>query len=183
MQYFLLALDPIYTDAPVLDDWYKKVQPKDIKIGLSHNIPDRQIISVVPNQHMIFPDIISSPFLLLSTPCMDVLVMYEQSVLRKRIILMDPKFKHMRPYHLPILQRVKCLAEGSRWNMDQSVLEYGILDLDKIRNLSIFHIDDLSTTYTVIRLDALESMLKRGVKGLQISPMETTTKGGIHLVK
>ena len=47
------------------------------------------------------------------------------------------------------------------------------MNLSKVGTEGIFHISDLSRFYTVVRLDVLESILKRGVRGIKVTQMET----------
>lgn len=177
MNYFLLNCDPHYVDAPVIASWQDKVDPRNICPGKSQRLPDRQILNVLPNAHMVFSDVLSSPFLLLSQICMDVVKIYETHTVSKQMILLDLENRQKQTYYLPILQHATCLAEGSRWSMDKSVLLEGVLDLSKVGDLSIFHLADLKNRYTVIRLDVLESMLKRGARGLGITQLKTAWEG------
>lgn len=169
--------DPTYVDAPVISDWKGKVDPRNIKPGRSHLLEDRQVLGVLPNSHMVFTDVLSSPFFLLSSTCMDVVKMYEPYIISKQIVLLDFENRQKQLYFLPILQHISCLAEGSRWNMDKSVLFEGVIDLEKVNDLGIFCLSDLKNMYTVIRLDVLESMLKRGAKGLAITELRTADRG------
>ena len=89
----------------------------------------------------------------------------------------DDKNVKKEVYYLPVLPQITCLAEGSKWNLDKSVLWKGILDLDAVERFSIFQISDLQRQYTVIRLDILESLLKRGARGIHITQMETVRGG------
>ena len=47
-----------------------------------------------------------------------------------------------------------------------------MLDYDKIKDYSLFQISGVKNIYTVIRLDLLESILRRGGRGIAISPVE-----------
>lgn len=77
MNYFLIETDPLYVDAPVLQDWNGKVDRTKIKPGLSHQLPARIILNIYPNAYTTFTDIVDFPFLLLSKVCMDVVKLYE----------------------------------------------------------------------------------------------------------
>ena len=79
MNYFLIETDPLYVDAPVLQDWNGKIDRTKIKPGLSHQLPARIILNIYPNAHTTFTDIVDFPFLLLSKVCMDVVKLLYQS--------------------------------------------------------------------------------------------------------
>lgn len=173
MNYFLLHSDPRYVDSPELLDWSGKIDPRNIRPGFSHKIARRQILNIRPNPYVVFTDVISSPFLLLSKKCMDVATLYEPQIISKQIILLDMETPQRETYYLPILKQIPCLAAGSEWNLDKSVLRKGVLDLEAIGDTSIFQLADMQSIYTVIRVDILESMLKRGARGIGITPLQT----------
>ena len=103
---------------------------------------------------------------------MEVVTLYEPPVISKQIILLDMETPQRETYYLPILKQVHCLAEGSEWNLDKSVLTRGVIDLEAIGDTSIFQLADMKNIYTVIRMDVLESMLKRGARGVGITPLQ-----------
>ena len=178
MKYFLMQTDPLYVDAPVLQDWSGTIDRTKIKPGLSHQLPARTLLNIYPNVHTTFTDIVDFPFLLLSKRCMDVVKMYEPQVISKQIILLDAENRNKQTYYLPILPHLDCLSEESVLSPDGSELREGVLDLSRVSSKGIFHISGLSHFYTVIRLDVLESMLKRGAHGVKITPMRTSTIEG-----
>ncbi len=154
-------------------DWSGKIDPREIRPGHSHKLPGRQILDIRPNPHLVFIDVISSPFLLLSKRCMEVVTIYEPQAISKQIILLDMETPQKKTYFLPILKQIPCLAGGSEWNRDKSVLFKGIINLEPVGDTSIFQLADMKKIYTAVRLDLLESMLKRGARGIGITPLET----------
>ena len=78
----------------------------------------------------------------------------------------------MQTYNVPIIPRVK-LTVNSKCNIDKSIIGYAEIDIGKIGRCGLFNIADVTKVYTVIRLDILESMLKRNVKGLNICEIDT----------
>ena len=175
MNYFFLESDPIYTDAPVLRNWSGKIDRASIMPGKSHQLPSRIILDVYPNSHMTFIDVVDFPFFLISKTCMDVIKLYEPQIISKQIILLDRENRAKQTYYLPILPHLECLSEESVFTPDRSELKEGILDMSQIGSEGIFHIAGLSSFYTVIRLDVLESMLKRGARGVKITKMNVVT--------
>ena len=178
MKYFLMQTDPLYVDAPVLQDWSGTIDRTKIKPGLSHQLPARTLLNIYPNVHTTFTDIVDFPFLLLSKRCMDVVKMYEPQVISKQIILLDAENRNKQTYYLPILPHLDCLSEESVLSPDGSELREGVLDLSRVSSKGIFHISGLSHFYTVMRLDVLESMLRRGARGIKITPMRTSLNDG-----
>lgn len=173
MNYFLMHSDSRYVDSPEFLDWREKIDPRNIRPGYSQKIARRQILNIRPNPHTVFIDVISSPFLLLSKKCMEVVTPYEPQIISKQIILLDMETPQRETYFLPILKQIQCLAEGSEWNLNKSVLFKGVINLDAIGDTSIFQLADMKKIYTVVRMDMLESMLKRGARGKGITPLQT----------
>ncbi|MGL5085558.1 MAG: hypothetical protein ACRC68_07540, partial [Clostridium sp.] len=89
-----------------------------------------------------------------------------------QMVLLDAENGKSELYYLPALDRVDCLLEESKLNLDRSIIEKAVLDYEKIKDLSIFQIDNINSFYTVVRLDILESFLRRGAKGITIIPVE-----------
>lgn len=176
MRYFLLQCDADYTDVPNLIDWADNLILRNLSPANLKELPERMTFKIQPNPHTLFSDIISTPFLLLSKMCMEVVKIYNPHIKYRDVILFDRKNKINQSYCLPILPQIECLAEGSRWNLDKSILINGVLDLSRVGDLNIFQLADLKNNYTVIRLDVLESMLKRGARGLEITPLDTVRK-------
>ena len=125
MNYFLIETDPLYVDAPVLQDWNGKVDRTKIKPGLSHQLPARIILNIYPNAYTTFTDIVDFPFLLLSKVCMDVVKLYEPQIVSKQIILLDTENRNKQTYYLPILPHLDCLSEESVLSPDGSELREG----------------------------------------------------------
>lgn len=173
MKYFLLHSDPFFTDVPEMLDWTGKIDPRDICPKQSYRIKNRQILEIRPNPNLVFTDVISSPFLLVSKICMEAIRLYEPRIKTKQMILLDTTTPQRKTYYLPILQSIHCLADVSEWNLDKSVLRRGVLNLSQIKDISIFQLADLKGRYTVIRMDVLESILKRGARGIGVTPLET----------
>ena len=178
MKYFLMQADPLYVDAPVVRDWSGKIDRSKIVPGLSYQVPSRMILNIYPNAYTTFTDVIDFPFLLLSKKCMDVVKVYEPQIISKQIILLDAENRNKQTYYLHILPHLDCLSEESVLSPDGSELREGVLDLSQIRSRGIFYISGLSHFYTVVRLDVLESMLKRGACGIKITPMRTSLDDG-----
>ena len=118
MKYFLMQTDPLYVDAPVLQDWRGKVDRTKIKPGLSHQLPARIILNIYPNAHTTFTDIVDFPFLLLSKTCMDVVNCMSRRLYRSRSYCWTLKTETSRPIiSLSFLTWTAYLREASYLRM------------------------------------------------------------------
>ncbi|SFR89010.1 hypothetical protein [Anaeromicropila populeti] len=166
MKYFLVESDKKYTDAPFLIDWFQKIRIENIEKGRSHLLPQRLVLPIRSNKDTVFIDVIFFPFLLVTETVRKVIAMYEPKTIFKQIALLDGKFEKTELYHLPILEKMNCeLKKG------QLVTEIE-LEYSKIKEKTIFQFTYQNSTYTVMRLDILESILRRGARGLSIIPLQ-----------
>lgn len=172
MDYFIITQDKRYTDAPNIINWFDKIDVKNICPARSYYLPKRLLLEIRNNPEVVFTDIVSFPFFLVSDICKQMIQKYEPRTPFKQIVLMDMKTHKMSLYHLPILKKIDCLSTDSVLNQDKSVIEKMVLQKDRIEGLSIFQIDGVKSNYTVIRLDLLESILRRGAKGIAIEQVE-----------
>ena len=82
MKYFELTLDrDTYKTAPKLINWYRVQDVRLIKWESYHKLQKRQIYNIEPSSETIFTDIVSFPFLLVSTMVKDVIEMYGDEVI------------------------------------------------------------------------------------------------------
>ena len=74
------------------------------------------------------------------------------------------------------LDAVDCLSDQSEWNADRSVLRRGVLRAEKLGKQALFFLDGSKNTYVAARLDLVESLLKRGARGIGLTPLEIVTE-------
>ena len=48
-----------------------------------------------------------------------------------------------------------------------------VMDTKKVEDLSIFYLEEAQDSHAVVRLDILESMLKRGARGIGMTLLRT----------
>lgn len=172
MKYFLVKSNPNYECMPrIISIPMKEISPSDLSNKKYYKFNRITVLPIYDRDHIDFIDCISSPIFLVSSLCMDVIKMYNPYIESKNIVLVSSKCNQTYNYHLPLLPVIKCLTSKSKFNLDKSCIEYAELDLNKVKYNNIFYIGDSTGIYTVIRLDILESMLKRGAKGLNINEL------------
>jgi len=167
MKYFMLNKNSKLTDAPWLINWYTTIRPKYINLENASLLLFRSLIYVEKNRDLVFPDIITSPFLLISPQLKKIVEIYQPEIEYKQIVLLEPFHDYVQLYFLPILPRISCLLHTSVLNADRSIIHRAVLDLSCVGDHSVFHIADIKNTYTILRLDLLESALIRGCIGLE----------------
>lgn len=171
MQYYMLDLDPKFTNAPNLINWYNVFDVRKIRVETADQIPYRHLIELRPYEATIFTDIITMPYLLVSAMVKKLLAAYEPLIEFKDIVLLDKVNKQYALYYLPILEEVDCLHESSELNLDHSVIRKAVFDPRKAIDKSIFRIGGVKDTYIAVRLDLAESLLRRKAAGVWLEPI------------
>ena len=166
MRYFLIEQDEAYVDAPIIINWFEKLDVRKIKKGLSYEIPYRMSLDVRPDKEIYFTDIVSKPFFLYTEIVKQAVSIYEPQMPHKQIMLADKKNFLSELYFMPILEIVDCLSDETILDTDGSII--GIVELNhtKIPDLSIFKLAGISGRSIIVRLDLIESILRRGAKGI-----------------
>ncbi len=173
MKYFMLSSNPCYERSPnIIKISKNEISPSDLANKNYYKFNKVTVLPVYERENIDFIDCISSPLFLVSNICMDVIKMYNPYISSKTVVLLSEKSRQMGNYNLPLLPRINCLTSNSKFNLNRSYIEYAQLDLNKVKDRNMFYIADTIGIYVVIRLDVLESMLKRGVRGLKISEID-----------
>ncbi|MCI8789505.1 MAG: hypothetical protein HFH92_10415 [Lachnospiraceae bacterium] len=170
MKYFLIQEDKRITRRPYLINVYEKMDVRDVCEENAYKLPHRELIFVKGGT--IFTDIISDPFLLVSEKIKKVIIMYEPRTPMKELILLDRERAAAETYYLPIFQEVDCLGKRTEYNQACTVLKKIVLRHDKVRNMSIFRIAGTTGHYIIGNLDIVESILKRGCLGINLTEVE-----------
>ena len=177
MKYFLVSTETENTQLPYITDWFHKINPRDITPERAGNIPEATLLSMESRTETIFPDILSTPGFLVSTMVCDVLKLYDPYFQYRRMLAIDKQARRKKLYFLPILPVCDCLLPESELNQDKSKIIRGVLDLEKTQRRPIVKLGGLTSTHMAFRLDVVESMLRRGAKGIKLTELEI--KGGL----
>jgi len=175
MKYFELTLDrDTYKTAPRLINWYRVQDVQLIKWESYHKLKKRQIYNIEPSLETIFTDIVSFPFLLVSSMVKDTIRLYGDEVVFKEIILLDSKNELEQVYYLPVMQE-NCEIELLH------IMRNDHMDFHKnipqwIDGRNIFWIKQKGERHTIINLDLAESLLRRNAVGIQLKEVRLTIK-------
>lgn len=178
MRYFKIEADRKYATAPQIINWYQQLDNRDLKTDSYDKIPKRTLLRIQPNKNTIFLDFISNPFFLFSEKVKDCVALYEPNLSYKEMILLDYKNSRMQPYFHPMFHELDCLGENTVFNLDRSELNIIELEEEKLEDKAIFRLAGVSKCYVIVRLDLLESLLRRGAIGLSIQEV-SVRKGNV----
>lgn len=170
MKYFLLQEDKRIAQRPYLMNVHEKIDVRDICTERAYRLPRRELVFV--KSGAIFTDIISTPFFLISEKIRGVIIMYEPKMIMKELVLLDKANASAETYYIPIFQEVDCLGEGTEYNPALTILKKIVLEKEKIRGRTIFKIAGVKGNYIIGNLDIVESILKRGYFGINLTEVE-----------
>lgn len=180
MRYYWIKEDKNYTLAPQIKNWFGAFDIRKLKPGYYKEIPKRILFYIEANPNTIFIDILVFPFFLVSEKIRDCLSLFEPNLEFKEFILLDRSNRKAQEYFLPQFSERNCLTKNSQFNLDHSKLNYIELDPEQIKETSIFTLEGVKSRYVIARLDVIESMLRRNVKGLCIEEVNIQNAiGGI----
>lgn len=171
MRYFLIAESSKMIYKPYMLNWNEKFDIRDIHPETAYKLPARELVFFRSNEETIFTDIISNPIFLISEKIKNVVKMYEPCIAMKELVLLDKVYGKAERYFIPLFEEVDCLKEESIFNLNHSEVKKFELDTKKIRGRSIFRISGVEKQYIVGNLDIVESILKRGCLGIQLTEL------------
>lgn len=173
MKYFLVSEDERYHNkANISHVPTDRITTEYLRDKKYHLFPDVTILPIHTSNKTDFLDLVCSPFFMVSDTFFSVLKIYNPFLKSKTIVLENTN-EH-KTYKLPLIPRIACLAQNSKISIDKSRIEYIELDYEKVKYHSVFYIDDVTDNYVVMNLDILESVLKRGIRGLSITEIDVT---------
>ena len=183
MRYYLMESDRNYPAAPRIINWNRELDTRNLREGYYDKIEDRLLLCIQPNRKTEFLDVVSTPFFLMSEKMQECVALYEPNLRYKDVVLLDKVNAAAQLYLLPMLREVDCLTEHATFNLDHSELKEIEIDEDQAEDKVIFRIANVKKSYVVVRLDLLESLLRRGVYGLSVQEIKVRKGKGSWLAQ
>lgn len=171
MRYFLIETD----EKNRIPYSINKSRTIDIRLLTKENfgkLPRWNIVEMDIPQEVFFPDVLCDPFLLLSEACIKTVMMYQQDILYTGIKLWNKESGLNRTYFLPVLDDLECMSDETQYNSVGNRILKLVLDRGKIGQKVIFQVKGFDGKGFVGRLDLVESMLRRGARGIKLTEVE-----------
>lgn len=121
-----------------------------------------------------FPDMICSPFLLLSEDYLKAVMMYQPDTLFKGIKLWNKASGINATYILAILDGLECMSDRTQFNSVGNRILKLVLDKEKVDSKAVFRFKECDKNGIIGRMDFVESILRRGVKGIKLTEVDVT---------
>ena len=168
MRYFLLT-DSGRNPFPEIRGWSQVLDVRKMNRRKYRELPSSFPLKMRTGVDHILPDILLSPFLLLSEPAKDVVSFYDPEIPWCFAVLFGDSGKECASYFWPILEEVDCVLE-------EPYTGEGAVRLDerKMKGLPFFQTWVKDRKKTVIRMDLAESLLMRHAVGLELQEVVIT---------
>jgi len=167
MKYYELKLDSDnFSEAPRLISWYGIQDVRLIKWESYHKLKKRLVYNIDPTENIVFTDIISFPFLLVSPMVRDTIKMYGDMVVFKETILLNAEKNFEEVYYLPIMQESSQIKLSYVEKKENCKPQIKVPEWVGERN--IFWLKQSEKRHTIITLDLAESLLRRNATGLNL---------------
>ena len=169
MRYFMLKQDERITDMPYQQDLFEKIDLRHISASKAGLIPARTLIRLRPSKNTVFPDVLCNPVLLVTREMRDVIKVFDQYLVFRQVVCLDPENQMVQLYFMPMLEDIDCLSDKSEYvNESRATLSKAVIMRSPIRDKSLFQIKHNTKRISIIRLDLAESLLTRGCKGFTL---------------
>ncbi len=171
MQHFLVEAE-IRNPLPEIINWYDKINPGYIDEMNAHKIKEWTLLEVNMNQDTIFPDILCDPFFLVSKDIAKIVNKYEPGIKMIGVNIFSEKYRIFLPYFLPILPVINCLSVQSEFVNEDIDISRGVIIEKETFGRSLFQLAGIEAQRIVIRLDLLESILRREPVSIRLQEIE-----------
>ena len=168
MRYYILEQDKGFTDVPKLVNWFEHLTVANTRKPDIQNIHQREIFQMQSGEDTVYVDILFSPILMVSDTVKECMALYEPNIQFKEVILLNQKRRRMQNYFLPSLEEIDCLTPKSEYTFGHMDLKYIEIDKDKVGDKAVFKLKGVEKSYIIARLDMVESLLRRGGKGIMV---------------
>jgi len=108
---------------------------------------------------------------LLSDRMKHILSKYNVTALFKMIYLIG-KDGSSHSYWLPHIPQPDVLSEESEYYAHDHTIKHLVLDSAKVKGQHLFSIPNVRELYTLVSMDAAESLLRRGLTGFLLKPVD-----------
>ena len=171
MKYFIIEAENS-NPLPEIINWYNKINPKYINEESVSKIEEWKSLEVKVGNESVLPDVFSIPFFLLSMDASHIVRLYEPYIHMIGVRLISTPDRINIPYYMPILPAVECLSERSELTRGGLDIIRAVVEESRIGKRKLFQLGGISKRRVIIRLDLLESLLRRKAVSLKIEEVE-----------
>lgn len=164
MKYFKVEVNENYV-SPVPIGWHGVIDKKTLEKKLYHLVKVKHLIFFTDvHMQMMFTDVLVFPCFMVSEKVKHVILKYEPLLNFLRIILFDLEHKQSMAYYLPCLEKAGKIKHEDGW--DKKDIQNISVEKRVVNGKAIEEIVDEGGTSVIMRMDLVESILRRGAVGI-----------------
>lgn len=164
MKYYAISVDKHYVPPAPLG-WYGIIDQTTMKQKKASQMSKYLGFMIEKHMQTVFTDIIASPCFMVSKKVKKVMEQYDPSVKFVRIIFFDRENKKSMTYYIPFINTI--IPSANKDTTNEIVVEK-----EGIKDYTVFRIVKTEKTYVVMRMDLVESILRRGAIGIGIKEIQ-----------
>lgn len=168
LKYFRLT-DRGNNPFPSIINWNHSLDVRKLNRKDYHSLPAFILLNMECGLDAFLPDILISPFLLVSRNVMEAIVLYDSNIPFRFTALFDTGKGESAGYYCPILEEEDCVAadisfgRGGLW-----------LDRERMAGLPLFLVRRGDRREILLRMDLAESLLGREATGIGLEEVSLT---------
>jgi len=161
MEYFRIRQDPGYNHPPFFSN-VQDVFPRRKSISLDNASKIERVNVLYSNKPypLEFIDVLDRQVFLVSMEVKQVFSLYEPAMVFKEVCVLNLDIDEYGRYALPLFKEIDCLSPDSKISPDKTAVKELKIKRPPA-DISIFKVAGLLTDVVLVRLDVVESLLRR----------------------
>lgn len=156
MKFFRIGCEKQGNEVPEILNWSEKLDYHMVQSGEIMKLPRRTLLFVKSRPEKVFADILDTPFFQVSEMVWKVMKLYDGSVKGRQLILLDDLYGVSEIYFMPLISVCQYPTSKKEWDALPT----------------FFRLEGDKKSTMIGRLDFVESILKRGAKGIFLEELE-----------
>lgn len=168
MKYFIVEVNENYV-APMPKDCFGIIDRKTLSREKMYQMPRHLLFTVEGHMQMVFTDVLTFPCFMVSGMVRDVIRKYDPFVWFLRVILLDKERKRSMAYYIPYLDKARYeeIRDENKKNVRHILVEGKAAG-----ERTIVEIEDGHNSHVIMRMDLVESILRRGAIGIGLREVQ-----------
>ncbi len=166
MKYFSVSVNDNYVP-PSPQGWWGVIDRKTLQRKKRSQMPKHLLFQVDSHMQMVFTDVIVFPCFMVSELVKNVIKKYDPLISFKRIVFYDKDRKKSMIYYLPFLYKIE-ITKDSMSNKEK----VPVIDKEELKEHVIMEIKNDGKSYLIMRMDLVESILRRGAIGIGLKEIK-----------
>lgn len=168
MKYFLVEVNENYV-APVPIGWFGIIDRKTLNAKKTYQMPKHLLFQVEKHMQMVFTDVLTFPCFMVSENVRNIISKYDPFIYFLRIILYDDERKKSMAYYIPYLDKARYQEKRDEVNRN---VRHILVERKVVGERVIVEISDGHHSHVIMRMDLVESILRRSAIGIGLREID-----------